>query len=42
MELRDRGRRVGRKRVARLMRAAGLRARPGAFAVPPIPDTQWQ
>jgi putative transposase len=27
MELRDRGRRIGRKRVARLMRAAGLRAR---------------
>ncbi len=27
MELRDRGRRLGRKRVARLMRAAGLRAR---------------
>ena len=27
MELRDRGRRVGRKRVARLMRTAGLRAR---------------
>jgi transposase InsO family protein len=27
MELRERGRRVGRKRVARLMRAAGLRAR---------------
>lgn len=27
MELRERGRRLGRKRVARLMRAAGLRAR---------------
>ena len=27
MELRERGQRVGRKRVARLMRAAGLRAR---------------
>jgi putative transposase len=27
MELRDRGRRIGRKRVARLMRASGLRAR---------------
>ncbi len=27
MELRERGRRVGRKRVARLMRRAGLRAR---------------
>jgi transposase InsO family protein len=27
MELRDRGRRIGRKRVARLMRAADLRAR---------------
>jgi putative transposase len=43
MELRDRGRRIARKRVARLMRAAGLRARgPGAFAAPPIPDTEWQ
>jgi putative transposase len=27
MELRERGRRIGRKRIARLMRAAGLRAR---------------
>ncbi len=28
MELRDRGRRTGRKRIARLMRSQGLRARP--------------
>src|ERR1700693_2471106 len=28
MELRDRGQRTGRKRIARLMRAQGLRARP--------------
>ena len=28
MELRDRGQRSGRKRIARLMRAQGLRARP--------------
>ena len=43
MELRERGQRIGRKRVARLMRAAGcVRVRHGAFAAPPTPDTQWQ
>ncbi len=42
-ELRGRGQRLGRKRVARLMRTAGLRAgNAGAFAAPPTPDTEWQ
>ncbi|MBF6560974.1 MAG: DDE-type integrase/transposase/recombinase, partial [Candidatus Binataceae bacterium] len=38
MELRDRGQRTGRKRIARLMRIQGLRARRFAVAQP---NTAW-
>ena len=42
-ELRERGQRTGRKRVARLMQTAGLRARePVASAAPLIPGTAWR
>lgn len=39
-ELRDRGRRVGRKRVARVMRARGLRARGGRRRRPRTTDSR--
>jgi HTH-like domain len=42
-EMRERSQRTGHKRVARLMRTAGLRARePRASNTPPNPDTEWQ
>jgi putative transposase len=43
MELRDRGQCSGRKRIARLMRLQGLRARPRRrYARPRIPATACQ
>ena len=42
-ELREQGHRSGRKRIARLMREHGLRARPPRrYRTPPIQDTEWR